>query len=172
MGAASNAGAQYAYNETDKNKDGVVNWKDIDRTDVGVAAATGYIGVNYGALGNIVTNEAGYVASNILNGDLGNVSSSGAIATAVGTSLGYGVGKAFGATQWRPVTTATGGVTWQLPRATDRYLPMGLSWTTTTSTIPSHLGTLAAPHVQEFSTPIIQQYVTDPMSQKFKEVKP
>ena len=172
LGAVSNAGAQYANNNTDNNKDGIVDWKDIDKTDVFVGATTGLVGVNYRWLGNIVTNEVGYVASNALNGDLGKVSLAGATATAGGTSLGYGAGKVFGATQWRPVTTATGTTTWQLPSTTDRYLPIGLSWATTTSAVPSQVGTFVAPHVQEFSTPVIQQYVTEPLSQKYREVKP
>ena len=112
-----------------------------------------------------------------MNGDLGNTSLNGIAATGLGTGLGYGSGilvKA-GATrtvQWTPVKNPTLPLT---PYGSNVIRPplINNDFTRTFySPIPSQLGSVTAPFVQEFSTPKAQEYAVDhPVFQKNEEVE-
>ena len=144
LGATANASAQYTDPKYDSKKG-------IDWSNVVVGGITSGVAVNYKLVGNLVINEAGYVAQNALNNDLGSMSWSGAAATGVGTVLGYAVGAAGSAIQWK------------LPSLTDKYLPSWGSSVTTTSNVPSWLTQFTAPFAQEYYTPKIQEKITDPI---------
>jgi hypothetical protein len=170
LGVGSNGWAQYHYNTEDKNGDGSVDYRDIDKTDLLVAGATGALGPSYKLLGNVVINEGGYVVSKTLNGE--DVTLAGAGATALGTTAGYGFGK-YVPQFFTPYVTQTlrPGLTQINPNVSILFQmqPQKTIFNETlpnwTRPLPSYAGTTGAPNLQEFTTPVAEKLINELSSQ-------